>query len=469
MDINRKSRLQFRIQNLLFLVLFLTMIGLLAWLSQRYSTESDWTATRRNTLSDASIKLLQKMPEPVNIISFARESNLVPTRRNVQEIIGRYQKHKTDITLTFINPDTEPDKTRSMGITVDGELVITYRDRAEHVTSISEETVTNTLQRLLRSGEKKLVFLEGHGERQPTGQANHDYHRFIQHLDDKGIKATTLNLTERHAIPDDTAVLIIAGPQLNYLAGEVELIRKYIDQGGNLLWLHDPGSLYNLDKLASDLEIRFIKGVVVDPSTQLLGIEDPSFALVTRYGEHAITSNFSLMTIFPRATAIEFTGQDSADSKNQWTASPILLTVERSWSETDKLEGVIEYSENSDTLGPLSIGMALHRNTPGAASENQDADGNTVLPTQRIIVMGDGDFLSNTYLGNQGNQDLGYNMINWLSHDDTFISIPVAIAPDSELVFNEKAWSFLGLFLLFGIPLLLLGNGIFIWLKRRKQ
>ncbi len=468
MELNRKTRIQFRIQHFVFLVLFLTVIGLLAWLSHRYSFEADWTATGRNTLSEASIRLVERMPEPVSIVAFARDSSLVPTRRNIEELIRRYRKHKPDIKLTFVNPDTEPEQTRALNITVDGELVISYGDRAEHVTVLKEEAITNALARLLRSGEKKIVFLTGHGERSPDGQANHDYSKFMQHLAGKGLKSTRVNLVESNAIPDDTAVLVIAGPQSDYLPGEVKLIQDYLKQGGNLLWLHDPGGLHGLEALAKTLEIRFVPGVIVDPTTQLLGIDDPSYALVTLYGDHPVTRDFKFMTIFPRASGIRFTGETDAD--NPWHATDILLTVDRSWSEAGPLQGVIEYTEGTDTPGPLAIGVALERDRPGRSNESGTGEEESgPVPTQRVAVLGDGDFLSNTYLGNQGNQDLGFNLLNWLSHDDTFIAIPTRVAPDRDLVLEEKTWSLIGLVFLFGIPLLLLISGITIWLRRRKR
>ena len=455
MEINRKTRLQFRIQNLVFLVLFLTIIGLLAWLSQRYSFESDWTASGRHTLSNTSIALLTRMEGPVQITAFASK----PVQPVIKEFINRYQKHKPDINLSFVNPELEPDKVRAMGVTVEGELFIAYQGRSEQVPNPSEETITNSLQRLLRSQEKKLVFLSGHGERRANGQANHDYNLFSQYMGSKGIKIAELNLTEQPAIPADTAVLIIAGPQIDYFDGEVELIRNYVKQGGNLLWLHDPGALYNLDKLAQDLQIRFVDGVIVDPTTQILGISDPSFALVASYSEHPITKGFALMTLFPRASGIQFVGTD------EWNATHFLQTIDRSWSESGLMQGVIEYEAAQDTKGPLAIGMALTRNLPGKNSTDEKKE----PPQQRVVILGDGDFLSNAYLGNQGNQDLGYNIINWLSHDDDIIAIPSRKAPDTELVLTETGGAVLGIFFLVGLPLLLLGSGVFIWMNRRKQ
>ncbi|MDH5572297.1 MAG: GldG family protein [Gammaproteobacteria bacterium] len=469
MKLDRHALVQLKIQNIIFLVLFLTVIGLLAWLSKTYNYEMDWTANKRNTLSEASIKLLSRMQEPLKITAFATESELVPARKKIKELIGRYQRHKSDINLRFINPETEPELTRSQGITIDGELIVEYQSRSEHVQNVSEEVLTNTLQRLMRSSEQNIVFVTGHGERAPAGQANHDYGLFMKHLADKGIKAITLSLNENPSIPADTSVLVIAGPQIDYLPGEVNLINEYISKGGNLLWLHDPGALYGLQPVADKLGISFVEGMIVDPTTQVLGIADPSFALITEYAEHPVSNDFTFMTIYPRAAGITHT------ENTAWQAQAFLTTVERSWSETE-LKGVVTYDEGRDTAGPLTIGLAL---TPVADHETEDTK-NTQdtkdkketkerTDKQRIIILGDGDFLSNAYLGNQGNKDMGYNIMNWLSHDDQFISIPSTTAPDTELTLEEMTWSILGILILVVLPLLLLASGIVIWLRRRKK
>ena len=274
----------------------------------------------------------------------------------------------------------------------------------------------------------------------------------------KGIKTSTLKLSDNPEIPSDTAALVIAGPQLDYLPGEVEILREYVRHGGNLLWLHDPGKLYGLLPLLQDLGLEFVDGVIVDPSTQLLGINDPTFAVVADYSDsdHPVTRDFRFMTLFPRAAAIR-----TADN-SRFSHEPFLQTVPRSWAETGPLDGVINYDESEDTSGPLDIGIALSRNDAGGEQANNPASG------QRIAVVGDGDFLANAYLGNQGNQDLGYNIINWLSHDDAFIDIPARAAPDTELVLDATTWSILGLLFLFGLPLLLLGYGLYVWWQRRK-
>jgi len=77
--------------------------------------------------------------------------------------------------------------------------------------------------------------------------------------------------------------------------------------------------------------------------------------------------------------------------------------------------------------------------------------------------------LSNAYIGNVGNLDMGLRMINWLIHDDRFINIPAKTAPDKSLQLSQTAVAVIGFGFLLIIPLLLLGTGLFIWRKRRQR
>ena len=81
MEVSNKSRHQVRLQGWTFVVLFLTVIGLLAWLSTRYNYQADWTASGRHTLSEASTTLLGKLDGPVTITSFSRPDDVSGLRK----------------------------------------------------------------------------------------------------------------------------------------------------------------------------------------------------------------------------------------------------------------------------------------------------------------------------------------------------------------------------------------------------
>jgi ABC-type uncharacterized transport system involved in gliding motility auxiliary subunit len=452
METNRHTRRQLRLQGTAFAVLFLALIGLLAWLSTRYHYQADWTATHRHTLSAASTELLKRLDGPIQISAFARPGEATRVRQPIRDLVRRYQRRKPDITLTFVDPDMEPAKVRQAGVTLDGELVVEYAGRRQNVQTVSEQALTNALQRLARQGERRIVFLRGHGERNPEGKANYDLGAFGRQLKNKGFDLVDRDLAAHPAIPPQTAVLVIAGPQTDLLPGEVAILQHYLDDGGNLLWLGDPGPLHGLDPLAKRLGIGFRPGVIVDPTTELLRIKNPAFAVVSRYPDHPVTRGLASVSLFPRAAAL------AVDPPKGWKSSILLRTVARSWSETGTLNGTVNFDRGKDLPGPLAVGVALTRKLGGKAG--------TVGRIQRVVVLGDGDFLSNTYLGNGANLELGNRLLNWLSHDDRFITIPPKPAPDTRLTLSTTVGAILGFGFLFLLPGVLLAGG---WMLRRRR
>ncbi len=464
MRVTRKSRLRIRLENILFVLLFLTAVGLLAWLSTRHhlQVQADWTSQGRNTLSPASRELIARLDAPIEITAYAREEPVL--RAHIQELVERYRRHKGNIELRYVNPDAVPNQVRQLGITADGELIIEYRGRSEHLQTHTEQAMTNALQRVARGGERWLVFLAGHGERDPLGQANHDLGNWGQHLESRGFVVKSLNLAERGSLPEQTTVLVVAGPQVNLLPGEVAVVQRYLEEGGNLLWLVDPGPMRGLAPVAELLGLEFQPGVVVDPTTKLFGIENPAVALVTGYPFHPITQDFTLLTLYPEALGLQ------ADPPEPWRAQAFLTTSGHAWSETGELAGEVSYEEETDIGGPLDIGIALSRALDGDESESAVEQATaTQKAFQRVVITGNGDFLSNAFLGNAGNLDLGMNIVNWLASDDTLIAIPAHVAPDLNLTLSRVHMAVIGFGFLVGLPALLLGSGVFIWLRRRRR
>jgi ABC-type uncharacterized transport system involved in gliding motility auxiliary subunit len=461
MEASKKNRRLLRLQSWTFVALFLTVIGLLAWLSTRYNYQSDWTASGRHTLSESSNTLLQKLEGPVTLTSFSRPDDVSGLRKRTRELINRYQRIKPDMHLEFIDPDEAPERVRAEGITLDGELVISYQGRSEHLKRIGEQALTNALQRLLRSGERRVAFLGGHGERRIDGEANFDLGQWGKALKEKGFVFDTLNLSITPSIPEETAVLVIAGPQVALLPGEVAIIRHYVEAGGNLLWLSDPGEMHGLEPLVEQLGLRRLPGTLVDPTGQMLGINNPAIIVVPEYPAHPITEELSSLSLFPEAHALE------AKAGSGWQATPLLRSLPRSWSETGPMTGTVDFEEGQDISGPLTIGMLLSRELDD--DEPADSGEGDKGRSQRIAVIGDGDFLSNTYLGNGANQALGDRLLNWLSHDDSFITIAPRAAPDTQLELTPTLSMMIGFGFLLVIPGLLLGSGITIWWRRRKR
>ena len=456
MKVTARSRRAIRVQNVLFVLLFLTLMGVLAVLSLRYHYVADWTANSRNSLSPASVSLLQALEAPVEVTAFVSDTG--PLKGAIATIIGRYQRYKPDVTLAFVNPDLSPEQVREAGVTVEGELLIDYQGRRQRVRTLTEQGITNVLYGLSRAADRWVVFVEGHGERSPFGRANHDVQVWARELEGKGFNLKGLNLAETPSIPQNTSVLVIAGPQVDYLPGEMAVIERFVANGGNLLWLTDPGGTFGLEPLAELLGVSFVPGIIIDPATRLMAGGDPTIAIVGDYGIHPLTSEFDISTLFPAAVAI------AADDVARWRSQPFLTTDARTWSEAGALMGEVGFDAGSDVAGPLVVGLGLSRAGEEGADENEAVGADQ----QRVVIVGDGDFLSNRFLGNGGNLDLGMRIINWLSSDDALIRIPASTALDASLVLSDAQIAAIGFGFLLVLPLVLLGGGVAIWWRRRK-
>ena len=221
--INEKTRLRLRLQSTLFLGLFLIVIGIIAWLTQLHPITIDLSKNARNSLSGETIRLVQSIDTPLKMTLFA--SPAFANKEAATRLINRYQRRQPLIEFETVNPDMRPDLLNKYDIRFDGETLIEFKGRSEKVTQITETNITNALQRLIRQGERWLVFLQGHGERNPYKQANFDYSSFGGQLAAMGYTVENLNLTETNSIPANTDVLVLASPRVALLPGEVDLLK----------------------------------------------------------------------------------------------------------------------------------------------------------------------------------------------------------------------------------------------------
>ncbi len=448
MKLNNRHRLQLLIQNGVFVVLLIGLAMAIVWITKDISTQWDLTQGQRNTLSQASLDVLKQLKGPVKVTAYATAQDAEgDARKTVQTFLAGYLRAKKDMALTFIDPREQPQLTQAAGIRANGELVVEHNGRSEHLTNLTEQDLTNLLLRLARSAEREVAYLDGHGERKLDGRANHDLGEFGGQLRVKGFKTAPLNLAVAPEVPDNVGVLIIAGPRVDLLAGEVVKIKRWIEKGGNLLWLIDNDSLHGLQGLADELGLSLTAGTVIDPRAG--GLRLPAtFALATSYGQHRITETSTQTSVFPYARRI------ATSEGSKWRFAPLVEVAQEGWLETGATDNNVAFDRNKDVRGPIVIAGALERSVGDRA--------------QRVVVTGTGHFLANQFIGTLGNQDLGVNMLNWLAGDEALITIQPRPRGDLTLEFTRAGLSLLGFGFLLVLPLCLLISGGVIWWRRRK-
>ena len=450
MQVTPKLRTRLLLQNGVFVVLLVALAALVAFFAREYRAEYDLTQSSRNTLTQQTRDVLTKLTGPIKVTVFATRQPEV--RKPVQEFFASYQRVKPDLTVTLVDPREEPKLAQAAGIRADGESVIEYNQKSEHLTEYNEQSLVNLLMRLARAGERLAMALEGHGERRLTGVANHDLGEFGKQLSARGFKTNALNLAIAQEVPANASMLLIANPQVELQPAEVAKITQYVQKGGNLLWLIDTEPLRGLQPIAEALGLTLGPGTVVDPDAARVNAA-PTIAVSASYGRHPVTDNFRLNTIYPFARQIGV--NEKGGEGSEWKVARLVDVAPRGWVEMGKLDGSIAFDKARDVPGPVTIAVALERTV-----------GDRV---QRVVVVGNGHFLSNQFLGNGGNLELGVNMVNWLAGDDALITIQPRPARDSSLELGRTAqYVILFGFLVF-LPLAFVSTGILVWWRRRKS
>ena len=75
---------------------------------------------------------------------------------------------------------------------------------------------------------------------------------------------------------------------------------------------------------------------------------------------------------------------------------------------------------------------------------------------------------ANAYLGFQGNKDLVMNMVNWLSAEESLISIRPKSQEHQTLDMNQRQMGRLLYLGVFGVPLVIILIGAGVWWRRRR-
>ncbi len=440
------KRLLPHLKRIASLLLVLAAAGALFQLAALYPVQWDVTQNALNSLEPGSVDTLALLKGPVKITVYAtqKDARFGDIRKFISEFVALYQRYKSDISLTFVDPVKEPEAMRNVSIKGNGEMVVEFAGRNEHLTTLNEQTLSSALLSLAHGKDQTLMYLGGHGERKLEGIANDDLGDFGARLKQLGYGAVSLNLALAQDIPANASMLVITQPQIRLMPGEISKLLHYIDNGGNLLWLVDAEPMRGLEPLAEKLGISFIPGIVIDPAAQEMNAP-LNWALGTGYPPHAITRNFDLITVFPNARAI------TTDPKDGWQIHSLVEGAPRGWTSD---HGISKHPDkNRDIRGPFSLAVTLQRTV-------NDRE-------QRIVVAGTGAFLANMYSGNGGNLDLGINLVNWLAKEERLITVQPHAAKDGKISLSKNQLLAISVGFLVLLPLLLLGVGTLRWWRRK--
>ena len=438
------------------------------YIGARQNKRWDLTATKQFSLSDQTRNVLQKLDAPLNIMVFAQETDYQGFKDKLKE----YEYVSNKVTTDYIDPDKKPAVASQNQVQAFRTILFKYKDRTERITTDTEQDITTAIIKVVQGGTKKVYFTQGHGEKDAASAERDGYKGIADSLSHENYTVDKLVLAQAGAIPDDAAVVVVAGPKTDFFPGEIAALKTYLGKTGKLLLELDPPDrteslpLTNLVALAHEWGVDVGNDIVVDVSGmgQLIGT-DQSVPVAASYPAHAITRNFKFITAYPFARSVTAI-QGGVDGH---TAQGFVETSPRSWAESD-VKGLLTSGKVSfkaadgDKQGPITVAAAVSA-ASGAAAPGAAAD--APKPETRVVVYGDSDFAANSGLGIQGNRDLFMNTVGWLSQQENLIAIRPKDADDRRLTMTAAQQTNVTWLALFIIPGFVFSTGIYSWWTRR--
>jgi len=391
------------------------------------------------------------------------------------------------VSVQFFDPMANPAQARMMGVQFPGTALMESEGRKLTVNGSSETDIANGILRISRGSTQRLCFLDGHGEPDPFSIESHDHTegdaghshglggKLVVHerhgmakargsLEAMNYTVEKRALTQTGVTLDDCAVLVVAGPQSPLLPVEVAAVQKFIERGGNALFMLDPFVTTGLEGVIRGLGIVLDDNMVIDDASHFWS--DPSAPAVTDYNRHQSTRDLPL-SFFPGARSLSPTPQRVPNTY----VMPLANSSKKSYGELTRDRA--EFTPGKDMEGPLTIMAVVSRRMDAQDIEEGDAAAKAASAAEggkrksRIVVVGDSDFATNSFFNIMGNGKLFLNTINFLAAQENLIGVEPRTfdLPRVNLTNRQmKGTFFLSVIL---IPALLALIGTIVWWRQR--
>jgi ABC-type uncharacterized transport system involved in gliding motility auxiliary subunit len=439
-----------------YIMIVLAILVVANVLADRHNKSYDSTTNKRYSLSEQTAKIVKGLKQPATITYFDQGTHF----EQAKDLLDQYANLSPKVHVKYVDPDKDPEVARAEGVKEYGTAIVQVGDRKEDAKSITEEGITGAFIRDLKSTVRTVCFVEGSGEHQIQDSDRNGYSRFKDLLGQDDYQTKSITLLTKAEVPSDCTVLVVGGPDSDYLQPEVDAIKKYVEDGGRAMFLLDPPLKMGRVNIAdNDLLNKTLEGWGVTPQNNLIldlnpigqiaGL-GPQVALVTSYDSQPIVDDLKRRaTGFPLARSLDIKNGEKTTVQKLFSSSETSLA-------TIKLNSpAIDPSDPKNIKGPLLLAAAGTYNT---GKENTQG---------RFVVVGSSDWAANSFIGFNGNRDLALNAVNWLSSDEDLISIRPKQPEDRRITLTEAQQRWLRISSQFLLPLIVVIGGVSVWWRRR--
>ncbi len=440
-------------------VIVLVIMVLLNFIGFKNPKKFDFTKEGLHSLSDQTKNILKSLDSDLEVKAYFvdNQNDGAAEKAKFKDIADLYTAQSSKVKVVNINPVKNPEKAKTDNITAAGTVLLKYKGRTSKFEDLTEQGFTNAVIKITHDKNKTVYFVTGHGERDTEGAGPTDIQQFKKDLADSSYDVQSLSFAEKQKVPEDAALVIIAGPKQAYFEPEIAALKDYLYNGGKLFVALDPGTKTNLGKLTHDLGIDFSNNYILDPFGQLVG-GGGATAVGMEYSRTSdITKGFSKnMTVFHIASQLK-TAKDKPASV---TTDDIVKSSPASFSKAEIKEGEVKFNAAKDEKGPLTI-------VESAKGRLTDIPGKPASKEFEVVVAGDSDFLTNQLLNFQLNHDLALNTVSSLAADKELVSIRPKQSEGSSIAMTQVQSTVLFYGLVWILPLAIFFTGGTFWYRRR--
>ena len=275
----------------------------------------------------------------------------------------------------------------------------------------------------------------------------------ISRLEQECYTVSELDLLTVNAVPEDTAVLLIHAPLNDFTGDETSKIAAWLENGGRLMLLTDilDEPLANLNALMSNYSVYPETGIVLEGNSNYHLSEYPHY-LFPNMADTAVTAPLSdagyrVMTALCHPLNVEADLRDGLSVTRLLTTSDSAYLKEEAHN-TDTLEYV-----DGDKQGSFTLSLLIEE------------------AQTRIIWFGTSmitDEVSDSIV-NGSNTDLLLNSFNWLSEQNSGLTIRSRSLNSGYLVMTSMEANLWQTVMAIILPLIFMGVGLVVWYIRRKR
>lgn len=485
-DSFRAARWVRTVNLLLQALLFLSLFGGLNYIALNHAWRFDLTRARRQSLSAETKSYLERLEQPVHVVvTLPKDSDSVEISDAYRDVSGLLREYDyatssnahARMTVEYLDVYQNRKRAEELGIDQPNIVLLlcgdhrrilhmqdlyTIKNKSTRESFTGESALTAAVLDVSSPEKKKIYFLQGHGEISPDEVNPHGLSLLRDELQQSNFDLAVLDLAQSHKIPDDAALVIIAGPVGRYRPFEEELLRNYLQtRAGRVIAMIDPQRPHGLENLLLDWGVIVYDDVIYDSNPQEL--DETGNLRLRHFASHPITENLinnSLPVIVGPARAVS--EDPSHVSDNGLTVKKLIATSASAWGETSyRLGTVPRYTPGEDLRSKDGLGVLVISERVKPANLPLSVRGG------RLAVFGTADLVTNNRIINQGNLNIFRATVDWCVDRDTQLNIPPRPIQRFQITLGQEDMVRLRLGLFLIVPGVVALLGILVYWTRR--